>query len=228
MALTDTRPSPIAGTWYSDRPDQLRKEVRGYIDQAEVPDLPGEVVAVMAPHAGYAYSGPTAGYAFRCILGKSYDLVAVASPYHPFQTYPFLTSAHEAYETPLGVLPIDKDALQSLSDYMDEHAGEGLMALTKDPEHSLEIELPFLQVALEGDFKLLPVMLSGADVAGSQALGAGLAEVLKGRNALLVASTDLSHFHNEETANRLDEEMLKAISAASDSIAASTPSTISP
>jgi len=215
MALTDTRPSPIAGTWYSDRPDQLRKEVRGYIDQAEVPDLPGEVVAVMAPHAGYAYSGPTAGYAFRCILGKSYDLVAVASPYHPFQTYPFLTSAHEAYETPLGVLPIDKDALQSLSDYMDEHAGEGLMALTKDPEHSLEIELPFLQVALEGDFKLLPVMLSGADAAGSQALGAGLAEVLKGRNALLVASTDLSHFHNEETANRLDEEMLKQVAALS-------------
>ena len=132
MTPTDMRPSPIAGTWYSGHPDQLRKEVRGYIDQAEVPDLPGEVVAVMAPHAGYVYSGPTAGYAFRCVLGQSYDLAAVVSPYHQYQTYPFLTSAHEAYQTPLGAIPIDKDALQSLSDYLDEHTGEGLMALTRD------------------------------------------------------------------------------------------------
>ncbi|MGD8455726.1 MAG: AmmeMemoRadiSam system protein B [Anaerolineales bacterium] len=215
MANIDIRPSPIAGTWYSGHPDELREEVRGYINQAEVPELPGEVAAIMAPHAGYVYSGPTAGYAFRCVLGQSYDLVAVISPFHQFQRYPLLTSAHEAYETPLGVVPIDIEALESLSDYLGEATDMPLMSLSKDPEHSLEIELPFLQVALEGDFKLVPVMLSGVDLGTGKALGAGLAEILKGRKALLVASTDLSHFHAEEAAKRLDEEMLKQVAALS-------------
>jgi AmmeMemoRadiSam system protein B len=215
MTPKNIRPSPIAGTWYSGHPDQLRQEVQEYIDQADLPELSGEVVAVMAPHAGYLYSGPTAGYAFRCVLGQSYDLAAVISPYHQFQRYPYLTSAHDAYQTPLGDIPIDIEVLRNLSDYLGEYTGMPLMSLSKDPEHSLEIELPFLQVALEGDFKLLPVMLSGVDLAASQALGAGLAEILKGRNALLVASTDLSHFHAEEEAKRLDEEMLKQVAALS-------------
>lgn len=214
-ALTDIRPSPIAGTWYSSDPAQLRREVEEYINQAEPPELAGEVVALVAPHAGYRYSGPTAGYAFRAVLGKSYDLVAVVSPFHQYHMNSLLTSAHEAYHTPLGTIPIDQDALQTLNIHLEEHAGDTLTPISRDGEHALEIELPFLQVALEGDFKLLPVMISASDTAVAKTLGAGLAEVLGERDALLVASTDLSHFYSEKAATELDNEVLKHIAALS-------------
>jgi AmmeMemoRadiSam system protein B len=148
-------------------------------------------------------------------MGRSYDLVAVVSPYHQYHRQSLLTSAHEAYETPLDAVPIDQGALQNLNGYLEEHVGEALTPISKDSEHSLEIELPFLQVALEGDFNLLPVMISGGDLEVARTVGAGLAEALKGRSALLVASTDLSHFHGEEAAKQLDEEMLKHIAALS-------------
>jgi hypothetical protein len=211
MSHTDTRPSPIAGTWYSGDPKQLRTEINGYIDKAALPKLKGEVVAVVAPHAGYLYSGPTAGCAFRSVLGQSFDLVAVVSPYHKFFSTPLLTSGHQAYETPLGTVAIDQEALQTLNKYIEDNTGESLTPITNDAEHSLEIELPFLQCALKDDFNLLPVMISTEDFGLAQEVGKGLAEVLRSRNALLVASTDLSHFYPEDIANELDKEMLKQI-----------------
>jgi AmmeMemoRadiSam system protein B len=215
MALTDIRPSPIAGTWYSGDAETLRRQIGEYIHQADLPKLEGEVVAVVAPHAGYAYSGPTAGYAFRSVLGNTYDLVAVISPIHRYHAGTLLTSAHQAYQTPLGLVPIDQEALQALNQILEANIGETLTPISNDSEHSLEIELPFLQYALEGDFKLLPVMVSTGELATVQELGKGLTEVLRSRNALLVASTDLSHFHAEKAANELDQEMLKHIAALS-------------
>jgi len=215
MSITDIRPSPIAGTWYSGDAETLRRQIGGYIDQAGLPKLEGEVVALVAPHAGYAYSGPTAGYAFRAVLGNAYDLVAVISPFHRYHPDSLLTSAHEAYQTPLGTVPIDREALGALNDHLEANIGQALTPVSKDGEHSLEIELPFLQYALEGDFKLLPVMISAGELATVEELGKGLAEVLRQRKALLVASTDLSHFHAEKAANELDQEMLKRIAALS-------------
>jgi AmmeMemoRadiSam system protein B len=215
MAATDIRPSPIAGTWYSGNPKQLRREIGEYIDGADLPEFDGEVVALVAPHAGYRYSGPTAGYAFRSVLGASYDLVAVVSPFHQYHTSSLLTTAYQAYQTPLGTVPVDQEALQALNENLEEGTEEPLAPVSNDGEHSLEIELPFLQYALEGDFKLLPVMISGGELGLVKKLGEGLAQVLQDRNALLVASTDLSHFHPEEKANKLDKEMLKHIAALS-------------
>jgi AmmeMemoRadiSam system protein B len=215
MPLTDIRPSPIAGTWYSPDPEQLRQEINAYIDEATLPEIEGEVIAVVAPHAGYRYSGPTAGYAFRTVNGHDYDLVAVVSPYHQFHAKPLLTSAHQAYATPLGAVPIDKEALQILNDQLEKNRGEVPTPISYDGEHSLEIELPFLQCALKGDFNLLPLMVSGDNYSLAQEVGKGLAEVLRSRKSLLVASTDLSHFYAENVANQLDEEMLKTITALS-------------
>ena len=215
MSHTDTRPSPIAGTWYSSNPDQLRAEINGYIDNASLPKLKGEVVAVVAPHAGYRYSGPTAGYAFRSVLGRSFDLVAVVSPYHKYFSTPLLTSGHQAYETPLGAVQIDQEALQVLNKYLENNTGESLAPITNDAEHSLEIELPFLQCVLDGNFDLLPVMISTEDFDLALAVGKGLAEILHSKNALLVASTDLSHFYSEDIAKELDKEMLDQIVAMS-------------
>jgi len=209
MTLTDVRPSPIAGAWYEGDPQRLARAVDDYLDAANIPVLAGDVLAVISPHAGHIYSGAVAGYAFAPLRGKSFDLVAVISPFHQMAVQPLITTAHSAYATPLGNVPVDKESMLTLDAALKADLGFGLSPMLRDREHSLEIELPFLQRALAGGFRLLPVMVRAQEPEVARALGSALAEVLKGKNALLVASTDLSHFYDQKTANALDAEMLK-------------------
>jgi len=211
--ISDVRPSPIAGTWYEGDPRRLGQQVDSYLQHADLPQLNGEVVAVIAPHAGHRYSGRTAGYAFRAVQGMRPDLVAVISPMHGYHPAPLLTTAHLAYATPLGQVPVDREALVELAKVLKENAHLELTALVHDGEHSLEIELPFLQRALLSEFKLLPVMVRGQSEHVAHQLGLGLTHVLQDHKALMVASTDLSHFYPEAIANELDSEMLRQIEA---------------
>jgi len=210
-SIAPVRPSPLAGKWYEGNPAALSRAVDQYLDRAELPELPGEVLAVIAPHAGHIYSGPVAGYAFAAVRGKTPDLVAVLSPMHQAFYEPLLTTAHAAYSTPLGQIPVDDEAVAQLDARLKETLGYGLTRVAYDQEHSLEIELPFLQRALAGDFKLLPVMVRSQSLKISRQLGQVLAEILRGRNALLVASTDLSHFYAQKEAVSFDTEMLRRI-----------------
>lgn len=212
MTHLDLRPSPIAGAWYEGNRDRLAHDVDNYLD-VPLPVLDGEVVAVIAPHAGHRYSGPVAGYSFAPLRGRSFDLVAVISPFHNLAYQPLLTTVHGAYTTPLGILPVDKAALNEVDLTLKGDLGFGLSPISRDNEHSLEIELPFLQRALTGGFQLLPIMVRAQDSEVAQGLGRALAQVLKGKNALLVASTDLSHFYDQKTANRLDESMLQCFAS---------------
>lgn len=210
-AISEVRPSPIAGRWYEGDPKLLAAEVDAYLNGAVIPEIKGEVLAVVAPHAGHVYSGKTAGFAFRPIMGKSYPLVAVFSPLHGFHFEPLLVSAHKAYATPLGNLLINEEAVASLENELQKVNGPNLARIAYDQEHSLEIELPFLQRALTGDFQLLPVMLRSQEPEVARKLGMAVAEVVKGKPCLLVASTDLSHFYDERAANQFDAEMLHQI-----------------
>jgi AmmeMemoRadiSam system protein B len=212
-AQMDLRPSPIAGQWYPAQAERLATNVDGYIKSAALPEIPGEIVAVIVPHAGHRYSGPVAGHAFAAIRGLSPELVTVISPMHQAYLQPLLTSAHDAYETPLGIIPIDRESVSSLNALLHKTLGFGLTAVRRDQEHALEIELPFLQQALAGAFSLLPIMVRNQSPSVVQALGSALAQTLKGKNTLLVASTDLSHFYPQEAANQLDQEMLRRIEA---------------
>jgi MEMO1 family protein len=209
--ISPVRPSPLAGRWYEGNPKTLARTVDQYLDQAELPELPGEVVAVIAPHAGHIYSGPVAGYAFSAVRGSAPDLVAVLSPMHQPYYEPLLTSAHTAYSTPLGKIPVAEEAVAMLDSHLIKTLGYGLTRVAYDQEHSLEIELPFLQRALAGDFKLLPVMVRTQSPRVSQQLGEALADTLRDRKALLVASTDLSHFYTQQEALAFDTEMLRRI-----------------
>ncbi len=211
--LTDLRPSPIAGLWYEGHPSRLAEAIDTYLDQAQLPALDGEIVGLIAPHAGHRYSGAVAGYAFATVRGRHYPLVAVISPMHHPYFQPLLTSAHQAYATPLGPVPIDQAALTALDEALKKRLGYGLSPVRNDPEHSLEIELPFLQRALTGSFSLLPVMVRTLQPTVSKALGEALAEVLRDRSALLVASTDLSHYYDQQTALALDRAMLEQFEA---------------
>ncbi len=214
----DVRPSPIAGTWYEGEAPRLGASVDGYLREAQIPAFTGQVIGLIAPHAGHRYSGPVAGYAYRAVLGLKFDLVAVAAPMHQFYPQPLLTSTHQAYSTPLGQVEIDHESVAELDTALKDCLGYGLSPISFDREHSLEIQLPFLQRALAGPFKLLPVMLRDQSPQTAWALGSSLAGVLgkrsgSGLSVLLVASTDLSHFYSEPEANLLDSAVLEKIKA---------------
>jgi len=212
-AQIDLRPSPIAGQWYPGDPERLAASVDGYIEAAELPKISGEIIAVIAPHAGHLYSGPVAGHAFAAVRGLTPDLVAVISPMHQPYHQSLLTSSHQAYQTPLGSISIDQEAVMVLDGHLHISLGFGLSAVRSDREHSLEIELPFLQRSLESEFSLLPVMVRDQTPKVIQALGTAIAQTVKNKKFLLVASTDLSHFYPQRVANQLDHEMLRRISA---------------
>lgn len=207
------RPSPIAGRWYPDNPQDLAESVDDYIHKARLPEIPGDIIAVVAPHAGYLYSGPVAGHAFAAVRGLQPELVAVVSPMHYPYTDPVLTSAHTAYVTPLGEIRIDQMALQDLDNHLKHDHYEPISRVGRDPEHSLEIELPFLQRALSSKFTLLPLMVRELNPQRLQNLGQNLARSLEKRSALLVASTDLSHFYPQAAAEQLDGELLRRLEA---------------
>ncbi len=213
--ITDRRPSPLAGLWYPDDPDDLAAMVEGFLSEADpaVPD--GPILGLMAPHAGLRYSGPVAAYSFKLLqkagMADRIQTVAILSPYHrpPHQLYneAVVTTVHDAYETPLGVIPVDRAAIKALGEHIR------LAAVRCDQEHAVEIELPFLQRVLPEGFKLLPLMLIDQSPETAQALGQALAAILPGRNALLIASTDLSHFFSQEVAHRLDQRTLDSVRA---------------
>ena len=209
--MLDVRPSPIAGRWYEADPTILASIVDGFLDDTQLPELDGEVLAVIAPHAGHQYSGAVAGYAFSTLRERSPELVAVIAPIHHPYSQPLITSAHDAYFTPLGNVPIDRDLRSELDTVLKSDLGFGLSPVSNDPEHSLEIELPFLQRALKPGWKLLPVMVRAQEPRVSEALGKALGSVLANKNFVLVASTDLSHFYNQEAALNYDRAMLDQI-----------------
>lgn len=205
------RPSPIAGLWYEGNATSLARTVDQYMDNAKLPELDGNVIAVIAPHAGHRYSGPVAGYSFSALRSRDPELVAILSPFHNYHSASFLTSTHTGYATPLGPIQIDHVAVDALDVELKSTLGISLTRLANDPEHSLEIELPFLQRALKSNWALLPIMSRAHNPKLARGLGLALAKILKDKNAILVASTDLSHYYDQKTADTLDNNMLSAI-----------------
>ena len=209
----DIRPSPIAGRWYPGDAGQLADSVDNYVNSAQLPEIHGQVMGIIVPHAGHVYSGPVAGYAFKAVRDQQPDLVVVVSPMHQPYAQPMLTCAHQAYQTPLGEIEIDRQKVSELNSKLEAELGFGLTPVRNDNEHSLEIELPFLQRVLASNFRLLPIMLRDQTPRVVETLGKSLARVLSKRSVLLVASSDLSHFYDQLQAEHLDAEMLNRVEA---------------
>lgn len=206
---SDVRPSPIAGRWYPGSKEALSAELQRYLDRVTEVSLSGKLFGLIVPHAGYFYSGQIAAHAFKRICGKSYQRVVVLSPLHAPHRGIILTSGHDAYRTPLGHVPVDRVALSTLSEHLP------ITPIRDDQEHSLEIELPFLQHCLKGDFSLVPLMLRAQDARQCEQLGSVLTAVFKEtlQETLFIASTDLSHFFSAAKAKELDAAMLARIEA---------------
>jgi len=201
--------------FYPQDPVKLTKEIADFYNKAEKEEIPGKIVALISPHAGYIYSGQVAAYGYKTLEGLKYHTVVVISPTHAVYFKGASIYNGKAYQTPLGTIMVDKELALELSKidkriYLSDvgHSTSGQRA-----EHALEVQLPFLQIVL-GNFKLIPIVLGPDDDYGMyEVLGKALAKVLKGKDALIVASSDLSHYHPYAEAERLDSTVIRDVNA---------------
>lgn len=208
------RKPAVAGSFYPANPVELTKTIAGFFAEVKKSELGGSPVALIAPHAGYMYSGKIAARAFKLLEGEEFDTVVIVAPSH---TVFFKGSAvfdGDAYETPLGPVPIDKELSARIAsiNHSVHLSGQGHATGSSRGEHSLEVQLPFLQIAL-GKFKLVAIVMGDQEERSIRELGECLAAAVKDTKTLIVASTDLSHFYTEKQARQLDFAVQEAIEA---------------
>lgn len=202
------RNAAVAGTWYPGDPGDLRGDILKYLDQAVIPDRIKRPAAIISPHAGYIYSGATAAYAYKTIMKHSYDTVVVISPSHR-ALFPFCALwGNGAFETPLGQILVDEALCTRLADAAECIRFDNRPHLS---EHALEMQLPFLQATLSG-FSLVPVIMGTQDRWACSALCNALEKTIEDpERVLVVASSDLSHFHNLEQARAMDTKLSQMV-----------------
>ncbi len=206
------RQPAVAGGFYPASADELRKMVDDFIAQAPVRQLPGDLVAIVAPHAGYVYSGKVAAHSYSLLKGHKYDRVVVIAPSH-YEAFEFSSVYNgDAYATPLGNVPVDREFAAKLVKQgpFIQLSMRGHAPAQQQGEHALEVQLPFLQRTI-GDFKLVPIIMGEQTYETERALGVALAKTIAGTNTLIVASSDLSHYHTYDEASKMDQKTLKSI-----------------
>jgi hypothetical protein len=201
----------VAGQFYPADPAELGAMLDGFLAQAKVPAVP-DVVAIVAPHAGYQYSGPVAAYSYALLKGRKPQRVVVIAPSH-YEAFGF-SSVYDgaAYSTPLGQVSVDREFVKRLvkMDPSIRLSSAGHVPTADKREHSLEVQLPFLQRVL-GEFRLVPIIMGDQSWEKCRALGVALAKLSQGSDTLIVASSDLSHYHPYDDAVRIDYKTLQAI-----------------
>jgi len=180
-----------AGRWFPASAGKLRADVEKYLAEAEPFESDTQIVGLIAPHAGYAYSGPVAGYAYRAVQGRPYTRVVAMAPSHwGIPSRGVSVGLYSAFQTPLGDIPVDEKACRLLLD--DPSGLFQHVPAAHTTEHSLENHLPFLQVAL-GEFKLVPLMFGGLRDDDYVTVASSLDKFLDDET-LFVVSTDFTHY----------------------------------
>lgn len=203
--MSRLRPPAVAGTFYPLDARELRRTVETCLEACPRIADRRRPKALIAPHAGYPYSGAVAGCAYRLLrdCGASIRHVVLFGPSHRVPLRGLAVPSTDGFWTPLGVVPIDPEGRQRLREL-------GLAGVADAPhaaEHSLEVQLPFLQCVLD-EFDLLPVT---AGLAPPDLVARALESVWNGADTLVVVSSDLSHYHSSEEARRLDDETTREI-----------------
>ncbi len=203
------RPSVIAGSWYPGTEKALARTVDEYLAHVDQEPIGGELLGLISPHAGYVYSGQTAAYAYHQVEGREFETVVLMGPSHRAWVGEVAASSEDAYATPLGTVPLDRDFLDVLGERLTLHPIHG------DQEHALEIQLPFLQRQL-GEFALVPLLTNADNPQAARRLSTALAEIIRARSAesrrtLLVASSDLHHIPDYAEVVRRDQAVVDAV-----------------
>ena len=196
-----------AGKFYSDDPQALADRIREFLRQApEKPGLDGVIRALVIPHASYDYSGRTAAVAYKLIQGRPYDTVVILGPSHRYGFRGVSIYLRGGFKTPLGVASVDEDLAAEIA----KKSGARFVAEAFQEEHSIEVQIPFLQMTLPG-VKIVPVVMGYPDIGTAENLAEALAESGTGKKILVIASTDMSHFLGKTEANAKDAATLKLI-----------------
>ncbi len=205
MASAKTRQTAVAGSWYPADPEVLMREVDQYLAAAD--PVAGTPVALIAPHAGLKYSGPVAAYAYTLLLGCVIDVAVVVGRSHYVAFDGVSLYEGEAFETPLGPVPIDQQCSAAVAKgcrRVNVHAAAHVR------EHSLEMQLPFLKHVLP-DISIVPLVMGDQRRDTAFELGAAIAAAVQNRRAVVIASTDLSHYHDAATAAKLDATVIREV-----------------
>ncbi len=201
------RPAVAAGRFYPESPEALRLAVQGFLRDA-LPRKAKRPIALVVPHAGYIFSGQIAADGFKQVEGESYDTVVILGTNHTAPDFHKISVYNgRAFRTPLGIAEIDRTVVEPLlSACKDCLADE---RVHRD-EHSIEVQVPFIQV-LFPKARVVPIVIGSADPDLSARFGEALAAVLKNRRALIVASSDLSHYPAASQAEDVDSKTLAAV-----------------
>ena len=211
MATNSIRPPAVAGSWYPGTSGALTRDVDRYLESADVEVPRGRLDAVIAPHAGLMFSGPVGAYAYKAAAaGGPYDAALLVGPSHFVAVDGVALYPAGAFDSPLGPARIDESLGAEL-----ERASSVVRSLPQAHrrEHSLEMQLPFLRRLLP-DVPIVPMLMGYQTRETIEALAAALATVGSGRRVLLVASTDLSHYFDAESARALDRQVEACVAAA--------------
>lgn len=196
------REPSVSGTFYPDNPKLLTGNIETYLKNASFDSIDGEILGLISPHAGYMYSGQVAAYGYKAIMGSPYETVIIIAPSHRSHFEGVAVLEKGSYRTPLGVVPVDEKIAEEIVKLqtfirpnVDAHRGE----------HSLEVQIPFLQVVLK-DFAIVPLIMGSQDPILCEALADCLREAIEKTNkkVLVVGSTDLSHYYPYAEAVELD------------------------
>ena len=212
------RQAAVAGSFYPADPKVLSAMMDEMLAKVTAPQITDPILAVVAPHAGYQYSGPVAAYTYAQLKGHKYTRVVVIAPTHHV-AFDF-TSIYDGddYATPLGNVPVDKAFAQKLVKMSStmKLSSQGHEPTSAGGEHAVEVQLPWLQKVL-GNFEVVPIVMGDQSYESSRALGVALAKLIKSEGkpgeTLVLASSDLSHFHTYDDAVKMDHKTLNALEA---------------
>jgi AmmeMemoRadiSam system protein B len=204
----DIRESILAGAWYPGDKQALAKAIEEYLKEADAKAPKGDLKAIIVPHAGHVYSGPVAAHAYGLLRGKDIRRVIMIGPSHRVAFRGVSVNVQSGYETPLGIVPVDQELAKKIigADPLIRH-----LPRAHASEHALEIQLPFLQSVLN-DFQIVPIIMGEQDYKTCSRLAEVLHDVVGDVDkTLLLASTDLSHYHSDKQARALDSEFINQV-----------------
>lgn len=205
--MKNIRIAAVAGMFYPASPSKLEHEIKLMLDISKPEKKFEHINGIVSPHAGYVYSGRTAAYAFNAIADKNYETIIIISPSHR-EYFPGISVYHgDAFETPLGIVPVNNEIREKLiSDSKLIFSG----VLGHRGEHAVEVQIPFLQVVMK-EFSIVPIVMGDQNKICINELAEKLTTIID-EKTLIVASSDLSHYYSKEKADRLDSVVEKRIS----------------
>jgi AmmeMemoRadiSam system protein B len=206
------REPAVAGQFYPAEKEELIKMIDGFLYNANPPKVEGKLLGLISPHAGYFYSGQVAAYSYKLLKDAQYDVVIIMGASHNmafnYGSIYYNKSDENYFLTPLGEVKINKTVSEELlkngNIFMADARPHGL-------EHSLEVQIPFLQRVLKPGFEIVPVLFGTHSFEVLESAAKSIALAIKDKNVLIIASTDLSHYHGYKEANEMDKIAIEAV-----------------